>query len=297
MRSKKTPQNSLSIALEHHQEEHQQAAGYRQPFHVSPGPFLPVPLASPVVLLEYVELTHPRKRRKQRRDGTLITERATTIWWYKLLVSSTQKAAPAFIKLGQWAASRTDLFPGALCQHFGKLHSKGKPHLMTYTRQVLEKSFDKKFNNLFVSFNPEPLGIGAFAQQPSSPICYQFPTWNGGYKVGKLIVERCQTPELLDEVETFAVKTQHPVLAVKSQTFSLSKTRVAGGLVSFLTAVREHHVKMEADFINTVLSILILNFIGRQLNPNLDLFQSALPPQRPQQQEDECPLLQSRPIR
>ncbi|PLW52148.1 hypothetical protein PCANC_10304 [Puccinia coronata f. sp. avenae] len=152
---------------------------------------------------------------------------------------------------------------------------------MAYTHRVLEKAFDKKFNNLFVSFNPEPLGIGAFAQQPSSPICDQFPTWNGGYKVGKLIVERCQTPELLDEVETFAVKTQHLVLAVKLQTFSLSKIRVAGGFVSVLTAVQEHHVKMEADFINTILSILILNFIGRQLNPNLDLFQRALPPQRP----------------
>ncbi|PLW08128.1 hypothetical protein PCASD_25676 [Puccinia coronata f. sp. avenae] len=169
-----------------------------------------------------------------------------------LLVSSTQKAAPAFIKLGQWAASRTHLFPGAL-------------------------SFDKKFNKLFVSFNPEPLGIGAFAQKPSIPICYQLPTWNGGYKVGKLIVEQCQTLELLDEVETFVVKTQHLVLAVKSQTFSLSKIRVAGGLVSVLTAVREHHVKMEADFINTILSILILNFIGRQLNPDLDLFQLASP--------------------
>ncbi|PLW28112.1 hypothetical protein PCANC_27953 [Puccinia coronata f. sp. avenae] len=150
------------------------------------------------------------------------------------------------------------------------------------------------------SRNVQPLSGGTsclFIKQPSSPICYQFPTCNGGYKVGKLIVERCQTPELLDEVETFAVKTQHLVLAVKSQTFSLSKIRVAGGLVSVLTAVREHHVKMEADFINIILSILILNFIGRQLNPNLDLFQSALPPQRPQQQEDDCPPLQSRTIR
>jgi hypothetical protein len=38
MRSKKTPQNQLSIALERHQEEHHRAAGHRQPFHVSPGP-------------------------------------------------------------------------------------------------------------------------------------------------------------------------------------------------------------------------------------------------------------------
>jgi hypothetical protein len=56
-------------------------------------------LTSPVVLLEYIELAHPRKRRKRRKDGTLVTERATTIWWYKLLVSSTQRAGPTFIKV------------------------------------------------------------------------------------------------------------------------------------------------------------------------------------------------------
>ena len=61
--------------------------------------FLPVLVTSPVVLLEYIELAHPRKRRKRRKDGTLITERASTIWWYKLLVSSTQKAGPTFIKV------------------------------------------------------------------------------------------------------------------------------------------------------------------------------------------------------
>ncbi|KAG6869784.1 hypothetical protein C0993_006022 [Termitomyces sp. T159_Od127] len=34
---------------------------------------------------------------------------------------------------------------------------------------------------------------------------------------------------------------------------------------------------MEGDFINTVISILLLEGIGRQLDPGLDLFASALP--------------------
>ena len=36
-------------------------------------------------------------------------------------------------------------------------------------------------------------------------------------------------------------------------------------------------MKMEADFINTVISVLLLEGIGRQLDPNLDLFKSSLP--------------------
>jgi len=38
-----------------------------------------------------------------------------------------------------------------------------------------------------------------------------------------------------------------------------------------------HHVRMEGDFVNTVISILLLEGIGRQLDPGLDLFKSALP--------------------
>ena len=34
---------------------------------------------------------------------------------------------------------------------------------------------------------------------------------------------------------------------------------------------------MEGDFINTVISILLLEGIGRQLDPGLDLFKGALP--------------------
>ena len=34
---------------------------------------------------------------------------------------------------------------------------------------------------------------------------------------------------------------------------------------------------MEADFVNTVISILLLEGIGRQLDPEMDLFKSALP--------------------
>jgi len=70
---------------------------------------------------------------------------------------------------------------------------------------------------------------------------------------------------------------QHLVLSVKSQTFSLAKIRIADVLSQVLNNVREHHVKMEADFVNTVISILLLEGIGRQLDPEMDLFKSALP--------------------
>jgi len=98
-----------------------------------------------------------------------------------------------------------------------------------------------------------------------------------GYKAGKLMIERCRTPEYAIDEETFALKMQHLVLSVKSKTFSLAKIKISDILTDVLTAVRQHHVKMEGDFVNTVISILLLEGIGRQLDPNMDLFKSALP--------------------
>ena len=98
-----------------------------------------------------------------------------------------------------------------------------------------------------------------------------------GYKAGKLMVERCRSPEYVIDEETFALKIQHLVLSVKSKTFSLAKIKISDILADVLTAVRQHHVKLEGDFVNTVISILLLEGIGRQLDPDMDLFKSALP--------------------
>ncbi|KAI9444843.1 ABC1 family-domain-containing protein [Lactarius indigo] len=98
-----------------------------------------------------------------------------------------------------------------------------------------------------------------------------------GYRTGQLMVERCRTPHLAIDTETFALKMQHIVLNVKRKTFSLGQIKISDILKDVLSAVRRHHVKMEGDFVNTVISILLLEGIGRQLDPNLDLFKSALP--------------------
>ncbi|KAF5352362.1 hypothetical protein D9756_005987 [Leucocoprinus leucothites] len=98
-----------------------------------------------------------------------------------------------------------------------------------------------------------------------------------GYRTGHLMVERSRSPELALDTETFALKMQHLVLSVKRKTFSLGQIKISDILTEVLKSVRDHHVKLEGDFINTVISILLLEGIGRQLDPGLDLFARALP--------------------
>ena len=91
------------------------------------------------------------------------------------------------------------------------------------------------------------------------------------------MIERSRSPDLAIDTETFALKMQHLVLSVKRRTFSLGQIKISDLLSEVLRNVRVHHVKMEGDFVNTVISILLLEGIGRQLDPGLDLFASALP--------------------
>ena len=98
-----------------------------------------------------------------------------------------------------------------------------------------------------------------------------------GYRAGNLMVERCRQPEAVIDKEVFALKMQHLVLGVKSRTFALGNIKLGDVLNQVLSMVRGHHVRMEGDFVNVVISILLLEGIGRSLDPDLDIFKSALP--------------------
>ena len=93
-----------------------------------------------------------------------------------------------------------------------------------------------------------------------------------GYRAGHLMVQRCRTPEQVIDPEIFALKMQHLVLNIKSRTFALGSVKIGDVLSEVLTMVRSHHVRFEGDFVNVVISCLLLEGIGRSLNPDLDLF-------------------------
>ncbi|EGW35438.1 uncharacterized protein SPAPADRAFT_64563 [Spathaspora passalidarum NRRL Y-27907] len=85
--------------------------------------------------------------------------------WYKMLRHAAELAGASFIKLGQWAASRTDIFSQEMCHELGQLHSNVKPHSLRATKKIISKSFgDVPFDEIFDEFNEEPIGVGAIAQ-------------------------------------------------------------------------------------------------------------------------------------
>jgi aarF domain-containing kinase len=76
---------------------------------------------------------------------------------------------PHCLQLAQWAGSRRDLFPAALCKIFARLHANGRPHPFAHTRRAVCAAFhvpdtDDDFDSLFKAFGHEPMGVGAVAQ-------------------------------------------------------------------------------------------------------------------------------------
>ncbi|ROV92085.1 hypothetical protein VSDG_07517 [Cytospora chrysosperma] len=98
-----------------------------------------------------------------------------------------------------------------------------------------------------------------------------------GYKAGHLMCERCRQPDAVIDKEVFALRMQHLVLSVKSRTLALGNVKIGDILQEVLSMVRSHHVRLEGDFVNVVISILLLEGIGRNLDPETDLLSSSLP--------------------
>lgn len=64
---------------------------------------------------------------------------------------------------------------------------------------------------------------------------------------------------------------------VQRNTFNLSNVKIGDVLGQVLSMVRAHHVKIESDFTNLVVSMMVLEGLGRQLDNEVDLLEAARP--------------------
>lgn len=112
--------------------------------------------------------------------------------WLRIVHTTLEKAGPAFIKWGQWAATRPDLFPKDLCLELAKLHSKAPAHSFAYSKLTIEKAFGRKLLEIFENFEETPVASGSIAQVHQATLKYQYP----GQKLKKPIA--------------VAVKVRHP---------------------------------------------------------------------------------------
>ncbi|TPX31746.1 hypothetical protein SmJEL517_g05028 [Synchytrium microbalum] len=98
-----------------------------------------------------------------------------------------------------------------------------------------------------------------------------------GRDAGHLMVERSRDPTTVIDQEGFAAKIDKIVLSVKKDTLALGRVGFGQILSDVLSSVRQHRVRLEGDFANIVVAIIVVEGIGRQLDDELDLLAATVP--------------------
>ncbi|GAB4817539.1 hypothetical protein N2152v2_004585 [Parachlorella kessleri] len=108
-----------------------------------------------------VEVAAPA-RRAVGEEAALVQLVRGMAW--RALVWACRRGGAAFIKWGQWAATREDVFPEDLCRALCELHDRAPQHTYLHTRLEVLRAFGRPIEALFESFEPLPLASGSIAQ-------------------------------------------------------------------------------------------------------------------------------------
>lgn len=84
--------------------------------------------------------------------------------WLDALLWVTETSGPTFIKLGQWASTRRDIFSPEFCDRFSRLHVQVRPHAWEHTELCLRRAFGRGWRSLLEFHSQEPVGSGCVAQ-------------------------------------------------------------------------------------------------------------------------------------
>ncbi|KAJ1817335.1 hypothetical protein GGH91_001815 [Coemansia sp. RSA 2671] len=137
------------------------------------------------------------------RNADRDNERAGALWWYRLLRNQMSCAGPTFVKLSQWAASRTDLFAAQLCLELGRLHDSNQPHPAAHSKALIARAFGvSDISTIFSWFGDQPLGAGAVAQVHHARFSPEF--------IDRLSASDSGLAEVLHRNPDVAVKVLHP---------------------------------------------------------------------------------------
>ena len=95
-----------------------------------------------------------------------------------------------------------------------------------------------------------------------------------GAKVGQEILQ--QSEEQCLHPEEFIQEIEEIVTSARSTLF-LAKIDVGDLLTRVFNVLRKHSVKLEPNFTSVIISIMVLEGLGRTLDPDMDLLWAASP--------------------
>lgn len=98
-----------------------------------------------------------------------------------------------------------------------------------------------------------------------------------GPLISSLMVSRSKTPKSVIDFDGFADAMQGFMTEIKKNTLAFKHMEVAEILGFVLATVRHHHVKLDGEFANIAVACLLMEGMGSQLDPDMDLLKASIP--------------------
>jgi len=93
-------------------------------------------------------------------------------WLRWIVVPTLERCGAVFIKLGQWAATRPDLFSDECCEELSRLQAAVAPHNPSYTLEACKRSFgaELEIEGYTLKVDNNVLGSGSMGQVQSGSV-------------------------------------------------------------------------------------------------------------------------------
>ncbi|KAL0050818.1 hypothetical protein WJX82_007739 [Trebouxia sp. C0006] len=110
-----------------------------------------------------VEVMQPAQASASRTQAVGVASQLRTAA-FKLLLMGCRSSGAAFIKWGQWSATREDIFPADFCRVLSELHDKAPVHKWEASKAAIEKAFGLPVEHMFESIDHSAIASGSIAQ-------------------------------------------------------------------------------------------------------------------------------------
>ncbi|CAD8061238.1 unnamed protein product [Paramecium sonneborni] len=167
-------------------------------------------------------------------------------YWLKYLVYTLQSAGPLWIKLGQWASHRGDIFGEQIIKALESLRDDTPAHSIEQTNQQFEQAFNKKIKDVFEEFEDKPIASASIAQVHRAKL-------NGEY-----VALKVRHPDIIDNL-VMDIRILYKIANFFSETL---KIKQLGMPVTF------------EEFQKTLVNQTDLRFEGRNLKVFCEKFQN-----------------------
>lgn len=104
------------------------------------------------------------KLRAYFKISSKTNKKIQSVPFYKRIRLALEELGPTFIKFGQVLSNRPDIIPLGLIDELEHLQSNVKPFLGKDVEKIIEKEFNKKYDEVFKNFSLKPIASASIAQ-------------------------------------------------------------------------------------------------------------------------------------